>query len=191
MRLGTPAVHALRLLCQTDTDDQQAQVAPWTRCVLRADGHWHGAAPPPRRAEWKQPSPVPVLHRALTRSAGDQGPSARSASPGHLASSPGLQPARRPDAAGRPHPLCRARPPHCSGAAVQPAVGDDRVGRHDLTRTERGTELVEDFGGRDRLHGRPTLTRAAIHLLTSDSSHPTARRPSCTGLGKAPSFMYW
>jgi hypothetical protein len=41
-------------------------------------------------------------------------------------------------------------------AATQAAVGDDRVGRHDLTRDERGAELVERFGSRDRLHGRPT-----------------------------------
>ena len=41
-----------------------------------------------------------------------------------------------------------------------------------------------------RLPARATLTRAAIQSLTSDSSQPTARAPSSTGFGKAPTLMY-
>jgi hypothetical protein len=38
---------------------------------------------------------------------------------------------------------------------------------------------------------RLTFTREAIHSATSDASHPTARGPNRTGLGKVPSCMYW
>lgn len=35
------------------------------------------------------------------------------------------------------------------------------------------------------------FTRVAMHPLTSDSSQPTARGPSGTGLGKTPSLTCW
>lgn len=38
---------------------------------------------------------------------------------------------------------------------------------------------------------RASFTRAAIQSLMSDSSQPTARRPSRTGFGKSPSLLYW
>ena len=37
---------------------------------------------------------------------------------------------------------------------------------------------------------RESFTRVAIQSLISDSSQPTARRPSWTGFGKPPSLMY-
>jgi hypothetical protein len=57
-----------------------------------------------------------------------------------------------------------------------------------------------DASDRPRLEGsvgigceasRPAATRCAIQALMSASIQPTARGPSCTGFGNAPSFMYW
>jgi len=40
----------------------------------------------------------------------------------------------------------------CGVATVQPAVGDGRLGRHDVARDQRGAEAIENFGRRDCRH---------------------------------------
>ena len=82
-------------------------------------------------------------------------------------------------------------------AAVDTPIGDDSWGRNDPARNQCGAEGVDHLGvgheltpaAAERRAGPPSSVHGSTRWPPA-SIQPTARGPSWTGFGNAPSWMY-